>query len=141
MDAVKWDDAATAAADGSRLEFSAMLRFSGIDCGRWVGELLLGPFPSHSRFVENLRDKLLPEPFCSVGMCVTTGDMASSWFWKSGLWLLGWYGKGCDRSLATRMIGRTSSLNLRKSAAMAIKALSALMRRSSLSMIDLTSLL
>ena len=77
MDAVRCDDAATAAADGSRLELSPMLRFSGMDCWACVGELLLGVLPSHSLFVENLRDKLLPVDF-SVGACDTIGDMTSS---------------------------------------------------------------
>lgn len=78
MDAVRCDDAATAAAEGSRFVLSAMLRFSGIDCGMWVGELLLGALPSHRRLVENFLDKLLPPLAFSVGMCEVIGDMTSS---------------------------------------------------------------
>ena len=49
---------------------------SGIDCGIWVGELLLGVEPRNRRLVENFLDKLLP-PF-SAGSCDCNGDITSS---------------------------------------------------------------
>ncbi len=72
MPAVRWFEAATAAADGSRFEESAIALPSGMDWGRWVGELFFGVEPRNSRFVENLRDKLLP--IFSGGICAVIGD-------------------------------------------------------------------
>lgn len=76
IEAVRWDEAATAAAEGSRLELSEIALPSGIDCGMWVGELLFGVEPRNNRLVENFLDKLLP--LFSGGSCDTNGDMTSS---------------------------------------------------------------
>lgn len=57
MEAVRWEEAATAAAEGSRLEPSAIGFPSGMDWDRWVGELFFGIAPRKSLLVENLRDK------------------------------------------------------------------------------------
>lgn len=82
--AVRWFEAATAAAEGSRF-VSALDLPSGMDWGMWVGELLFGAEPRNSLLVENLRDKLLPN--FSGGNCETIGDIPSSgWL---GLLLLG----------------------------------------------------
>lgn len=48
------------AAEGSRFVLSFIAFPSGIDWGMWVGELFLGVEPRNSRFVENLRERLLP---------------------------------------------------------------------------------
>ena len=74
-EAVRWLEAATAAAEGSRLESATDLP-SGIDWGMWVGELLFGVEPRNSRLVENLRES--PLPIFSGGSCDTIGDIPSS---------------------------------------------------------------
>lgn len=56
MEAVRWEEAATAAAEGSRFEPSAMGFPSGMDWDMWVGELFFGIEPRKSLLVENLRD-------------------------------------------------------------------------------------
>lgn len=55
MDAVRCEEAASAAAEGSREELSTNARPSGI-----VGDGFFGPDPRKSFLVENLRDRLLP---------------------------------------------------------------------------------
>lgn len=76
MEVVRWDEAARAAAEGSRVEFPFTGLFSGIACGTCVGELLFGVDPRRRRFVENLRERLLP--IFSGGGCETRGDIMSS---------------------------------------------------------------
>ena len=61
MDVVRWDEAARAAAEGSRVEGSVIALFSGIEAGTWVGELDLGVEPRKSLLVLNLRERLLPD--------------------------------------------------------------------------------
>ena len=112
MEAVRCDDAATAAAEGSRLELSGTDLPSGIDCGICVGELVFGVGFSHRPFLESLRPKLL---VFSGGGCRVTGELMPSWVEKSGLPAEGWYGNGCERSLAIRNTGRSSALSFRYS--------------------------
>lgn len=57
IEAVRCEDAARAAAEGSRDELSTKARPSGI-----VGEGFFGPEARKSLLVENLRDRLLPTP-------------------------------------------------------------------------------
>lgn len=76
MEAVRCEEAARAAAEGSRVELPFTDLFSGIAWGTWVGELLLGMDRRRSCFVENLRDRLLP--IFSGGGCDTRGDIMSS---------------------------------------------------------------
>jgi len=87
MEAVRCEDAANAAADGSRLELSDRVRVSWYD----VGDGFLGPLLRKRRFVENLRDSPPLLSDIEVG--------------SSGV------GRGCDRSLAAFTNGRISSLN------------------------------
>lgn len=75
-EAVRCEEAATAAAEGSRFEASAMGFPSGIDWGICVGELFFGVEPRNSLLVENLRDK--PPLVFSCGTCDTMGDTTSS---------------------------------------------------------------
>jgi hypothetical protein len=56
MDAVRCEDAARAAAEGSREELSTNVRPSWM-----VGDRSFGVDPRKSFFVENLRDRLLPD--------------------------------------------------------------------------------
>lgn len=72
MEAVRWEEAAMAAAEGSRFALSFSVLPSGIDCGMWVGELFLGVEPRKS-FLENVRERLLPV-FSGCG-CVTGGEV------------------------------------------------------------------
>lgn len=55
IDAVRCEEAAKAAAEGSRDELSTRARPSGM-----VGEGFLGPDERKSLLVENLRERLLP---------------------------------------------------------------------------------
>lgn len=80
MVAVRWEEAATAAADGSRFDESARNLPSGIDWGMWVGELFFGVEPMKSRLVENLRDN--PPVFASES-CDTVCAIESSWLFGS----------------------------------------------------------
>jgi hypothetical protein len=64
MEAVRWLDAAIAAAEGSKLEPSFMARPSGIDCGICVGELFLGVMPPANSFLEKVRERLPVDLSC-----------------------------------------------------------------------------
>jgi hypothetical protein len=57
---LRCDDAAMAAADGSRFEPSLYVRLSWIEGGIWVGELFLGVVPPWT-LLENVRDMIDPE--------------------------------------------------------------------------------
>lgn len=94
MDAVRCDDAAIAAADGSKLEGSASARPSCI-----VGDVL-GCEPRKSFFVDHFRDN--PDFSACLG---GAGEGGCSSTCGSGV------GKGCDLSLAMRAIGKNSSLS------------------------------
>lgn len=81
--AVRWEEAAIAAAEGSKVEPSVNSRLS---CT--VGDGFFGAEPRKSFFVENFRAKLLPLS-CSGS------------------------GNGCELFFAMRATGSMSSLNLR----------------------------
>lgn len=85
---LRWDDAAIAAADGSRDVLSPCT----------VGEGFFGADPRKSFLVENLRDKLLAAWTCLR----SAGGLDKG---CSGL------GNGCDLSLTMRMTGSVSSRN------------------------------
>lgn len=93
IDAVRCDDAAMAAAEGSKDVAS--------DIGPlpMVGEGIFGAEPSHNFLVENFRDR--PELFSGL---ISGGGVVRG---CSGL------GSGCDLSLACRMMGRVSSRSFR----------------------------
>lgn len=95
MDAVKCDDAAIAAADGSSDELSCNGPLPK------VGEGIFGADPSHNFLVENFRESP-PEPDLSV--LISGGGVVRG---CSG------FGKGCDLSLAWRMMGNVSSRSFR----------------------------
>ena len=77
--AVRCCEAAMAAAEGSRVEVSAMDRPSTIDWGMWVGELDFGVPPRNSRLVENLRERMLPFPTsCGIAVAVIGDTPLSS---------------------------------------------------------------
>ena len=86
IEAVRCEDAAMAAADGSRLVFSVRPRLSCMI----VGDGFFGPLLRKRRLVENLRDR---PPLLS-----DTGALGSS-------------GRGCDRSFAAFTNGKKSSLS------------------------------
>ena len=83
IDAVRWEEAAIAAAEGSR-ELGSLRDFpSWIVLGTCVGELFLGVEPRKS-FLENVRVRLLP--VFSGAACVIGGEaMDASWLYSSGL--------------------------------------------------------
>ena len=132
MLAVRWEEAARAAAEGSRLELSDIGLCSGMDCWMWVGELLFGVAPRKRRLVLNFRDRLLP--LFSIGICDDDGDIMSSWCCRSGLFE--GKGSGCSRSFAMRKIGRSSSLSLRYSSVTRLISASICTTRSSRSLIE-----
>ena len=76
MLAVRCEEAARAAAEGSRFELSDMGLCSGMDWVMWVGELLFGVAPRKRRLVLNFRDRLLP--LFSIGICDDDGEIMSS---------------------------------------------------------------
>ena len=76
IEAVRCDEAARAAADGSRVELPFKGLFSGMDWETCVGELLFGVEPRKSRFVENFRERLLA--VFSEGNEEIKGDIMSS---------------------------------------------------------------
>ena len=86
IEAVRWFEAARAAAEGSKFELSDMDLPSGMECGRCVGELLFGVKPKVNFLVDCFRVGNL-----SLGACDGTGDAMPSWLlWKSGLDADGW---------------------------------------------------
>ena len=92
-DAVRCEDAATAAAEGSKEAWSTSAR-----CSWMVGEGFLGADPRNSFLVENLRDRLLPVRLSAVA----GGDVMCSW-------VVGRVGSVCCCSLSMRTSGRISS--------------------------------
>lgn len=93
MLAVRWFEAAIAAAEGSREEESARVGPAT------VGDGFLGALPKKRRFVLNFRER----PLVVVGLKSAGGVVMGC----SGL------GNGCDQSFAFRIRGSVSSLSLR----------------------------
>jgi len=106
IEAVRCEDAAMAAADGSRLALSVGARLSWII----VGDGFFGPLLRKRRLVENLRDR--------PALLSDAGALGSS-------------GRGCDRSFATFTNGKMSSLSFRFSSD--ILSISSFSNRSSAS--------
>ena len=92
-EAVRCEDAATAAAEGSNEEWSTSAR-----CSWMVGDGFLGAEPRKSFLVENLRDRLLPVRVSDVA----GGEVTCSW-------AVGRVGSVCCCSLSIRTRGRISS--------------------------------
>lgn len=72
MAVVRCDEAATAAAEGSRFVLSDKGLPSGMGCGTWVGELFLGVEPKKKFFFDGLRNRLDPD---FSAPCETGGNM------------------------------------------------------------------
>ena len=71
IDAVRCEEPAIAAADGSNVEVSLKDLPSGMDCWTWVGELVLGVEPPGNSFFERVLVRL---PDFS-GWATTGGDV------------------------------------------------------------------